>query len=138
MPNDESPQNDAKLDPLPDGLKNKNIMQSFASIQRELRDLASPAQDAPPKPPVDLKKAFLRVAGIVALIWLAALVVLRWTVIPLFVAGGLTLVAIGLGVWLVRYVNKSRTLGALLHSASQTDEGRKRGAQETRVGLQKG
>jgi hypothetical protein len=125
VPNDESPPLDPQPETALDGPKKKRKKQSVAAMQRELRDLAQPAQDAPPKAPVDLKKAFLRVGAIVGLLWVVAFIVARWTVIPLFGAGALTLVAIGLGVWLVRYVNKSRELMALLRSASQTEQGRK-------------
>ena len=33
-------------------------------MQRELRDLARPSPDAPEKPPVDMKKIYVRVGGV--------------------------------------------------------------------------
>lgn len=107
-------------------------------MQRELRDLAKPSADAPEKPPVDLKKVFLRVGGVVAVLWIVALIVARWSLIPLAVAGLLTAVAIGAGVWVVQYVNKSRALGALLKSASETEEGRKDALQRLEKDFKKG
>ena len=38
-------------------------------MQRELRDLSAPAPGAPEKPPVDFKKVFVRVAIILAVVW---------------------------------------------------------------------
>ncbi len=94
-------------------------------MQQELRDLARPAEASLEKPPVDFKRVFVRVGLVLAVVWGIAGVAAHWSVISLFVAGGLTLVALGAGVWIVRYVNKSRELGAILRSASQTEEGRK-------------
>ena len=109
-------------------------------MQRELRDLAKPSPDAPEKPPVDMKKLFVRVgrrprrssgssrasppAG---------------RIIPLVRRRR----AHGRGrrravVWLIRYVNKSRELGALLRSASQTEEGRKDALKKLETDFKKG
>jgi hypothetical protein len=104
--------------------KKKKKKQSAAAMQRELRDLAKPSPDAPEKAPVDIKKVFVRVGLVVGVVWVIAGIVARWTIIPMFVAGGLTIAAVGGAVWLVRYVNKSREMVALLRSASQTAEGR--------------
>ncbi len=93
-------------------------------MQRELRDLARPSGEAQDRPPVDLKKTFVRVGGILAVVWIVAVFCIRWTMIPVIVAGVLTVAAIGGAVWVVRYVNKSRELGALLRSAGETEEGR--------------
>lgn len=61
--------------------------------------------------------------GIVVLVvWVVAFIIPGW--IPKAVAGVLTLVAIGVAVWLDRYVKKQLALGALLKGAD-TDEGRK-------------
>jgi hypothetical protein len=116
----------------------KKKKQSAAALQKELRDLAKPAADAPEKPPVDFRKIFLRVGGVVLLLWVAAIALSHWSVIPLYVAGGLTLVAIGGSVWVVRYVNKSRELGALLRSASETEEGRKEALKKLEADYKKG
>lgn len=115
----------------------KKKKKSVATMQRELRELARPSSDAADKSPVDLKKVFLRVGGIVALLWVVAVVLAHWSVVPLFVAGGLT-VAAGSRAWFVRYVNKSRELGALLRSASETEEGRKDALKKLETGYKKG
>ncbi len=107
-------------------------------MQQELRDLARPSSDAADKAPLDLKRVFWRVGGIVALLWIVATVLAHWTVIPLFVAGGLTIAAVALGVWFTRYVNKSRELGALLRSASETEEGRQDALKKLESGYKKG
>ena len=141
MPTDERPPSESKPETpsvAPDAPKKKKKKQSVADMQRELRDLAAPADDAPVKAPVDLKKAFLRVGAILGLLWLVALIVTKWTVIPLYVMGGVTLAAVGLGVWLVRYVNKSRELGALLRSAGQTEQGRKDALKKLETDFKKG
>jgi hypothetical protein len=115
---------DAKPDTALAAPKKKKKKQSAAAMQRELRDLAKPSPDAPEKPPVDIKKVFVRVGLVIAVVWVIAGIVARWTVIPVFVAGALTLAAVAAAIWLVRYVNKSREMVALLRSASQTEEGR--------------
>ena len=105
-------------------LAKKKKKQSVASMQRELRELGKPAADAPEKPPVDLKKIYLRVGGVLALIWVVALVLIRWSIIPVVVAGVLTAVAAGAGIWLARYLKKTRELGALMKGATESEEGR--------------
>jgi hypothetical protein len=112
---------DAKPEALP---KKKKKKQSVAAAQRELRELARPSQDTE-KPPVDRRKLFLRVGAVVAAAWVIALVFLKWTIIPVIAAAALTAIAIGAGIWVVRYLNKSRELGALLRTAAETEEGRK-------------
>ncbi len=114
---------DSKPDAVPSAQKKKK--KSIATMQRELRDLSKPSSDAMEKPPVDLRKAFVRVGAVVAVIWLIAIATAHWSIVPVIVAGVLTVVAAGAAVWVVRYVNKSRELGALLRSAGETEEGRK-------------
>jgi hypothetical protein len=114
---------DSKPDAVPSAQKKKK--KSIATMQRELRDLSKPSSDAMEKPPVDLRKAFVRVGAVVAVLWLIAIATAHWSIIPVIVAGVLTVVAAGAAVWVVRYVNKSRELGALLRSAGETEEGRK-------------
>jgi hypothetical protein len=118
--------------------KKKKKKQSAATMQRELRDLAKPSTDATEKPPVDLKKTFVRVGAVLALVWAIALVFVRWSLIPIVVAGVLTAAAIGAGVWVIRYVNKSRELGALLRSASETEGGRKDALKRHETDFKKG
>ena len=117
---------DAVTDAKPDAIQpaKKKKKKSPAAMQQELRDLARPADGAPDKPPVDFKKVFLRVGLVLAAVWIVAAVLAHWSVIPLVVAGVLTLAAIGAGFWIVRYVNKSRELGAILRGAQDSVEGR--------------
>jgi hypothetical protein len=124
--------NDAK----PDAPKKKK-KQSALAMQRELRALAKPSSETAEKPPIDTKQIFLRVGGVVAVMWLIALILVRWSVIPVVVAGVLTVVAAGAGVWVVRYVNKSRALGSLLRSA-ETEEGRKDALKKLETDFKKG
>ena len=107
-------------------------------MQRELRDLSAPAPGAPEKPPVDFKKVFVRVAIILAVVWAAAILTTRWTVIPLYAAGALTVFAVAAGVWVVRWVNKSRELAALLRSAGSTEEGRLEALRKLETDFKKG
>ncbi len=107
-------------------------------MQRELRDLSKPSSDAMERPPVDLKRAFVRVGAVLAVIWVVAIGTAHWSIIPLIVAGVLTVAAAGAAVWVVRYVNKSRELGALLRSAGETEEGRKDALKKLESDFKKG
>lgn len=127
---------DSKPEAVPSAQKKKK--KSIATMQRELRDLSKPAADAPEKPPVDLKKAFVRVGGVVALIWVLAIATAHWSIIPIIVAAVLTVLAAAAAVWVVRYVNKSRELGALLRSAGETEEGRKDALKRLETDFKKG
>jgi hypothetical protein len=129
---------DAKPDSPAAPPEKKKKKQSVAAMQRELRDLAKPATEAPDKPPVDLKKVFGRVGAAVAVLWLVALILLRWSIVPVVVAGVLTAVAVGAGIWVVRYVNKSRQLGAILKAANETTEGRKDALKKLETEFKKG
>lgn len=117
--------------------KKKKKKQSVLAAQRELRDLAKPAEGAE-KPPVDRRKLFLRVGLVLALAWAIALAFVRWTIIPVIVAGVLTAVGIAVAVWVVRYVNRSRELGALLRLAGETEEGRKEALKKLATDFKKG
>ncbi len=127
---------DAKTEALAPAKQKKK--KSVAAMQRELRDLAKPAEGAAEKPPLDLKKVFVRVGLILGVIWVAAAVIAHWTVIPLFVAGALTVAGIGAAIWIVRYVNKSRELGALLKGAQESEEGRKEALAQLETKFKKG
>src|ERR1019366_9503277 len=107
-------------------------------MQRDLRDLARPSPDEPERPPVDMRKIYIRVGGVLAVVWIVALIVTRWTIIPMFVAGALTLAAIAAAIWLVRYVNKSRDMAAILRAGSQTEEGRQEALKKLETGGKKG
>jgi hypothetical protein len=130
--------NDAKPETALEAPKKKKKKQSAAAMQRELRDLARPSPDAPEKPPVDMKKLYVRVGGVVAVVWVIAAIATRWSIIPLYVAGALTVAAVAAVVWLIRYVNKSREMAALLRSASQTEEGRKDALKKLETDFKKG
>ncbi|MGA7118647.1 MAG: hypothetical protein WBY94_01045 [Polyangiaceae bacterium] len=127
---------DSKPEAVPSAQKKKK--KSIATMQRELRDLSKPAADAPEKPPVDLKKAFVRVGGVLALVWVLAIATAHWSIIPIIVAAVLTVLAAAAAVWVVRYVNKSRELGALLRSAGETEEGRKDALKRLETDFKKG
>jgi hypothetical protein len=129
---------DAKPETALEAPKRKKKKQSAAAMQRELRDLAKPSPDAPEKPPVDMKKLVVRVGGVVAVVWILAAIATRWTPIPLFVAGAVTLAAVAAVLWLIRYVNKSREMAALLRSASQTEEGRQDALKRLETDFKKG
>jgi hypothetical protein len=116
----------------------KKKRSSPLAVQRELRELAKPSSEAPEKPPVDFKKMSLRVGGVLAAVWVVALVLIRWSIVPMVVAAALTVIAAGVGVWLVRYVNKTRELGALLRAAGETEEGRKEALKKLETGFKKG
>ena len=94
---------------------------SAAEIQDELRAITSKgASKEPPK--VDLKKGVLRVAAVLAILWLIAIFIP--SPIPKYVMVALTIVAIGGGLWFVRYIKKTEALGSILREAD-TAEGRK-------------
>jgi hypothetical protein len=116
----------------------KKKKKTAAALQRELRELAAPSPGSADKPPVDLKKVFVRVGGVLAVLWLVALALAHWSIIPVIVAGALTLAGAGAAVWVVRYVNRSRELGALLRSATETEEGRKEALKKLESDYKKG
>jgi hypothetical protein len=114
---------------------------SAADMRKELSELSKPDPSAE-KPPVDLKKLYIRVALVLGAVWLAAAIVqsflrgaMRW--IPIGVAGALTLVAIGAGIWLSRYLKKTQALGALLRGAD-TEVGRKEAIEKLKTDYKKG
>lgn len=90
-------------------------------VKKELRSLVR-GDDAPPAPAVDLKKVYLRIGAVLAVVWVIALIV--GNKIAYGTAAGLTAAAVALAVWLDRYVKKTQALGALLQGAD-TAEGRK-------------
>jgi hypothetical protein len=125
-------------DAKPDAPAKKKKKQSVASMQRELRDLGKPAEGTPEKPPIDFKKIYLRVGGVLAVVWVGALVVVRWSIIPVVVAAVLTAVGVGVTIWIVRYVNKSRELGVLLRGAGESEEGRQEALRKLESEYKKG
>lgn len=111
----------------------KSKKKSVAEVQEELRQISKSTQEE--RPPVDLKKIYLRVGVVAAVVWIIAFIVPGW--IPKAVAGVLTVVAIGVLVWLDRYMKKQLALGALLKGAD-TEEGRKEALERLSTDFKKG
>ncbi len=101
-------------------------------MQRELRELSKPATE---RPPVDLKKIYLRVGLVLAVIWAVAIIIPTW--IPKAIAGVITLVVVGAGVWVMRQMNKSQQISAIMAGA-ETEEGRKEALGKLQAGFGKG
>lgn len=120
----------------PDKPASKKKKKSPAQLQKELRELGKPTAE---RPPLDLKKLYLRVGGIIAVGWVLAIGIGTYShsLIPAYIAAVVTLVAIGAGIWLVRYMRKSEALGALLRQAD-TEEGRKDALQKLEADFKKG
>jgi hypothetical protein len=116
----------------------KKKKRSVAAMRRELRDLAKPQSDAGDKPPVELKKVFVRVGAAMAVVWLIAVALAHWSMVPVIVAGALTVLTVAAGLWIVRYVNRSRELGALIRSAGETEEGRREALKKLETDFKKG
>lgn len=104
----------------PSGDKKKK-KQSATEVQADLRKLS----ESPERPPMDLKKIYVRAGLILAGIWITGIAIQSWahTWIPLAVSAVLTVAAIAGLIWLDRYMKKSQALGALLKGAD-TEEGR--------------
>lgn len=102
--------------------KTKKKKQTQANLQKELRELGRPSASASAKPSLDMKKVAVRVGLVLGVIWVTAAVIRHW--VAFAVAGTLTLVMAGVGVWLYRYMKRSQQLGEILRGAD-TDEGRK-------------
>ena len=109
---------------------------SAAEVQQELRDLSKGSEEQ--RPPVDLKKIYVRVGLVVAVVWVIALA-MPWGPIALRagIAGALTAVGVGVLVWLDRYVKKTMKLGAILKGAD-TEEGRKSALEQIDAQFKKG
>jgi hypothetical protein len=114
--------------PAKDGKKKK----SQADLQRELRELSKPAKE---RPPIDLKKIYLRVGLVLAAVWIVAVIIPTW--IPKAVAGTLTLIVVGAGVWVLRQMNKSQQISAIMAGA-ESEEGRKEALEKLQAGFGKG
>lgn len=106
---------------------------SVAEVQKELAELGK----GPERPPVDLKKIYLRVAIVAAVVWLIALMIPGGGWVPKAVAGGATVAAIAVMIWLDRWVKKTQKLGELLKSAD-TEEGRKQALERIDSEFKKG
>lgn len=110
----------------------KKKKKSAAEVQKELSELSKPTEE---RPPVDLKKIYLRVGVVAAVLWLVALIIPG--PIPKVGAAVLTAVGVGVLVWLDRYVKKTQKLGALLKGAD-TEEGRKQALERIDAEFKKG
>lgn len=106
---------------------------SAAEVQKELAELGK----GPERPPVDLKKIYLRVAIVAAVVWLIALMIPGGGWMPKAVAGVATIAAIAVMIWLDRWVKKTQKLGELLKSAD-TEEGRKQALERIESEFKKG
>jgi hypothetical protein len=104
---------------------------SAAEVQGELRDLTKTEE----RPPVDLKKIFIRIGLVALVVWVIAIIVPGW--IPKAVAGALTVVGIGVALWLDRYVKKQQKLASLLKGAD-TVEGRREALERIDTQFKKG
>jgi len=118
----------------PSKTSKKKKKKSAADLQRELVDLQKGTSTKAP-PSTDLKKIYVRVGLLIAVVWIGALFIPTW--IPKAIAGVLTVLAVGGTFWLVRTVGKSEALGALLRGAD-TDEGRKDALRKLETDFKKG
>lgn len=105
---------------------------SQAEVQQELREISKGEE----KPPVDLKKIYLRIGVVAVIVWIIAFIAPGgW--IPKAVAGVLTVAGIGAMIWMDRYVKKTQALGAILKGAD-TEEGRKAALEQIETQFKKG
>ena len=110
----------------------KKKKKSAAEVQKELAEIGKPAEE---RPPVDLKKIYLRVGIVAAVVWAVALIIPHWA--PKAVAGVLSVAAVGALVWFNRYLQKTQRLGSLLKGAN-TEEGRKEALSRIETEFKKG
>jgi len=111
--------------------KKKN-RKSAAVVQKELSEIGKSGEE---RPAVDLKKIYLRVGAVAVLVWIIAFIVPG--PIPKAVAGVASVLAIGVCIWLDRYVKKTAKLGAILKGAD-TEEGRKAAIEKLDTDFKKG
>lgn len=105
---------------------------SAAEVQKELAEIGKQQEE---RPPVDLKKIYVRVGIVAAVVWVIAFIIPG--AIPKVVAGVASVLAVGVMVWLDRYVKKTQKLGALLKGAD-TEEGRKQALERIDSEFKKG
>lgn len=111
----------------------KKKKKSAAEVQKELAELGKTEE----RPPMDLKKIYIRIAAVAVVLWITALIVPWGGWIPEVVAGIATIVGVAVAIWLNRYVKKSQKLGALLKGA-ETEEGRKQAIERLDTEFKKG
>ena len=121
----------ASSKPPPSKAERKGKKKSAAEVQKELRELSKQEE----RPPVDLKKIFSRMAIVAVIVWVIAAFIPGW--IPKAVAGALTVAAIGIAVWLQRFVTKSQALAGIIKDAD-TEEGRKKALEQIDTKFKKG
>lgn len=120
-------------------MADKKKRKSPAELQKELRDLSKPDSAAAERPPFDIQKVVVRVAIVLAVLWLIALTIGSFvrSNVPAIVMLVITVVVAGLGVWVFRYVKKTQALGSLLKGAD-TEEGRKEALKKLETDFKKG
>ena len=128
---DEKPAKAAASSPPPAG-KKKSKKKNASEVKEELRKLSTPEDN---KPPVDLKKIYLRAGAVVVIVSVIALIVRH----PAgYGAAGLLTVGGAVAMWwLNRYVQKSVALGAILKGADSA-EGRKDALEQIDAKFKKG
>ncbi len=114
------------------GAKDGKKKKSQADLQRELRELSKPAKE---RPPIDLKKIYLRVGLVLAVVWIVAIVIPTW--IPKAIAGAITALVAGAGIWVLRQMKKGEQISAIMAGA-ETEEGRKAALEKLQAGFGKG
>jgi hypothetical protein len=125
----------SKLAKVPAPEPKKKNKQSAAEVQKELAEIGKSKDE---RPPVDLKKIYMRVGLVAVLVWVIAFIIPpSGRVYSVSLAGVLSVVAIGVMVWLDRYVKKTQKLGAILKGAD-TEEGRKKALEQLDTDFKKG
>jgi hypothetical protein len=122
----------AKPSAPPPSKKAGKKKKSVAEIQKEVRNLTQAAEE---RPPVDLKKIYLRVGAVALIVWIIAFIVPGW--IPKAIAGALSVASVGVLIWLDRYVKKTTALGAILKGAD-SQEGRQKALEQISQQFKKG
>lgn len=97
------------------------------------------ASTAPPEPnplaALNPRSLALRVGIPAAIVWGIAFLVSGW--IPKAIAGVLTLLVVGLLVWVFRFAKKSQAVAAIVRGAEATPEGRRAALEQLESGFKK-
>lgn len=115
----------------PPAVKKKSKKKNAAEVQEELRKLTKPED----KPPVDLKKIYVRAGAVVVIVWVISIIVRHPA--GYAAAGILTVGGVVALWWLNRYIKKTAALGAILKGAD-TAEGRKEALEQINAQFKKG
>lgn len=125
----------SKLSKVPTPEAKSKKKQSAAEVQKELAEIGKSKDE---RPPVDLKKIYIRVGLVAALVWIIAFIIPpSGRIYSVSLAGVLSVVAVGVIIWLDRYVKKTQKLGAILKGAD-TEEGRKAALEKLDTDFKKG